>query len=116
VLVHNPSFAMGRGLDLHVHTAHMMNGAYSFVSNAALRMDEDILEVDSDGSHYVNGIHVDLPATIRGFSVTRDIEQVCKGNESKRCSDVLTLTIPLLENDALRIKVASSVKRYCVQF
>ena len=109
MLVHNPSLAMGAGLDLQVRTAHMMNGAYSFVSNAALRIGKDVLEVISDGSHYVNGVHVDLPATVGGFLVTRTVEQVCKGKELKRCSDVITFNIPLLENDALRIKVASSM-------
>ena len=56
VLVHNPAFALGKGLDLHVRTAHMLNGAYSFVSNAALRIGDDVLEVASDGSYFINGL------------------------------------------------------------
>ena len=45
ILVQNPTFSAGKGLDIHVRTSHMMNGAFSFISNAALRIGKDVFEV-----------------------------------------------------------------------
>ena len=110
VLVHNPAFALGKGLDLHVRTAHMLNGAYSFVSNAALRIGDDVLEVASDGSYFINGMNnVDLPTMVGGFTVSKSSEQVCKGKEGDKCSQVITFSVSLMDNDNIRIRVASNM-------
>jgi hypothetical protein len=110
VLVHNPAFALGKGLDLHVRTAHMLNGAYSFVSNAALRIGDDVLEVASDGSYFINGMNnFDLPKMVGGFAVSKSSEQFCKGKEGDKCSQVITFSVSLVDNDSIRIRVASNM-------
>jgi len=110
ILVRNPSFALGQGLDLHVRTAHMMNQAFSFVSNAALKIGKDILEVTSGGDHLVNGVlNTELPATVGGFEVSKSITSTCSGKLNKKCADVILFNIVLMGNDEISIKVASNM-------
>ena len=110
VLVQNPSFAEGKGLDLHVRTEHMMDGAFSFVSNAALRIGDDVFEVVSDGSYFLNGVKdAQLPARIGGFVLTKFVGKMCKGNTHNLCSDVTSFNVLLPGNDAVRFKVASDM-------
>ena len=110
MLVSNPSFDFGQGLDIHVRTKHMSNQQYSFVSNAAVRIGNDVLEVVDDGSHFVNGvISAELPAKLGGFAVTKNVQQVCKGRDGDRCSEVTNFFVSLAGGDAIRIKVASNM-------
>jgi hypothetical protein len=88
----------------------MVNQQFSFVSNAAVRIGDDVLEVVDDGSHYINGVlNAELPATIGDFIVTKNVQEVCKGKENDRCSDVISFVIALVGGDAIRIKVASKM-------
>ena len=106
----NPTFASGKGLDIHVRTKHMVNQQYSFVSNAAVRIGDDVLEVVDDGSHYINGVlNAELPATTGDFIVTKSVQEVCKGKEGDKCSDVISFVVALVGGDAIRIKVASKM-------
>lgn len=54
VLLQNPSFGGGLGLDVHGRTR--MRYQYSYVESAALRIGEDTLEVSSFGGYSINGI------------------------------------------------------------
>jgi len=87
----------------------MMNGAYSFVSNAALRIGSDVFEVISDGSHYLNGVLNDDPLTVGGFGISKMSERVSQGREPKRCSDVISFIVELIDRNSISIKVASSM-------
>ena len=110
VLVQNPSFASGKGLDLHVRTEHMMDGAFSFVSNAALRIGNEVFEVASDGSHLLNGVlNAQLPARVGGYVLTKFVGEMCKGTTHNLCSDVTSFNVALPGNDAIRFKVASNM-------
>lgn len=88
----------------------MVNQQFSFVSNAAVRIGDDVLEVVDDGSHYINGVlNAELPATIGDFIVTKNVQEVFKGKENDRCSDVISFVVALVGGDAIRIKVASKM-------
>jgi hypothetical protein len=72
VLVRSNNFANGLGLDIHVRTKH--RGMFSYISTAAIRIGNEILEVTGkSGLYYLNGMaNVVLPATIAGFSITHE--------------------------------------------
>jgi hypothetical protein len=70
VLVHSDKFANGLGLDIHVRTKH--RGVFSYITSAAMRIGNEVLEVTGkNGLYYLNGVsNAALPATIAGFSIT----------------------------------------------
>ena len=71
VLLQNPSFNQKQGMDIHVRTKHIRE--LSYVSSAAVRIGDDILEVHSD-KYFVNGIeNAELPITVGGFELTRKV-------------------------------------------
>ena len=92
VMARSPSFGEGLGLDLHIRTEMINEGAWSFISNAALRIGEDVLEIAAkDSSILVNGKSVDLslPMAFAGqYSIVR-MEQDNDG--SKRVIVVVKL-------------------------
>lgn len=68
VLLQNPSFNDRQGMDVHIRTKHIRD--MSYVVAAAVRIGDDILEVQSD-QYFVNGDkNAPLPATLGGFKVT----------------------------------------------
>lgn len=70
VLAQSPTFADGLGLDVHIRTG--IQSRYSRITNGAVKIGEDILEVLLDGSHYFNGMHgelADTPSEISGFEL-----------------------------------------------
>jgi len=110
ILVQNPTFSSSKGLDLHVRTSHMMNGAFSFISNAALRIGKDVFEVVNDGTYFLNGVkNAQLPATIGGFAVSKYDGQICKGSNNDICSKVTSFNVELTGKAAIRFKVASAM-------
>jgi hypothetical protein len=57
VLLHNPEFAEGRGLDVHIRT--QTRTWWSFVETAVVRIGEDVLEVQGGsggGEYWINGV------------------------------------------------------------
>ena len=108
--MNNRDFASGKGLDVHVRTAHMLDNKFSYVSNAAVKIGNDIFEVVENGSHYLNGIlNSPLPSRVGGFVVTKIVEPVCKGRDGSNCIDIVDFNLALTGNDAIRIKVASGM-------
>jgi len=116
VLVNNAEFDNGKGLDLHVRTEQLMpEGAYSFVSDAALRIGNDVLEVGKDGSHYFNGEkNAVFPITVGGFPATRSVRENCiqnaeNGETPLGCSAMLTYDIAVGEDEHIQMKVAKGM-------
>ena len=54
VFLHAPDFRNGTGLEIHVRTS--IRYWYSYIESAALKIGNDILEVDSFGQYAFNGI------------------------------------------------------------
>ena len=54
VLVRNPSFANGLGMDIHARTK--VRREYSYITNAAVRIGNDTLEVASFGVYLLNDL------------------------------------------------------------
>jgi hypothetical protein len=75
-LARSNEFGSGLGLDLHVRTE--IKDGWSFISNAALRIGEDIFEVAKDGTYYLNGIaNLPLPALLAGtYKVSKEDSMV----------------------------------------
>jgi hypothetical protein len=79
-MIHNPGFGEGKGLDLHVRTEHMLEKKYAFMSNAALRIGDDILEITADGNDFVNGnAAAHFPLWFAGHAVNKTVEEKCWG-------------------------------------
>ena len=57
VLMASKEFNNGQGLDIHIRTTRVDNAyvSYSYISGAAVRVGNDVLEVKEDGSILVNG-------------------------------------------------------------
>jgi hypothetical protein len=54
VLLHCPAFESGLGLDVHIRTK--IRHDMSYISSVALRISSDVLEVESQGVYYLNGV------------------------------------------------------------
>jgi hypothetical protein len=68
VLLQSKDFESGLDLDVHIRT-HMRRDM-SYISSAALRIGTDILEVESQGLYYLNGVAgADLPSEFGGFEI-----------------------------------------------
>jgi hypothetical protein len=70
VLIHSSAFGSGLGLDIHIRTK--MRRDMSFISSAALRIGSDVIEVESQGVYYLNGVlnAAPLPTDFSGFAFT----------------------------------------------
>jgi hypothetical protein len=67
VLLHSSAFESGLGLDVHIRTK--IRRDMSYISSAALRIGSDVLEVESQGVYYLNGVlSAALPAKFSGFA------------------------------------------------
>lgn len=51
------SDSFGGGLGLHIHVRTEINQDWSLISNVAVQIGAEVLEVLQDGSHYFNGVH-----------------------------------------------------------
>jgi len=66
VLVKTPTFDNGQGLDVHIRT--QMVDDWSYISDIAVRIGDDILEVGSKAVYWLDGIAgAELPSTVGGF-------------------------------------------------
>jgi len=80
------------------------------VSNAAIGIGPDVLEVVHDGMYFINGLsHVPFPSMIGGFEVTKSVDRICRGDARQLCSNATIFMVRLNGNDAIRIKVASNM-------
>jgi hypothetical protein len=68
VLLQSKDFESGLDLDVHIRT-HMRRDM-SYISSAALRIGTDVLEVESQGIYYLNGVAgADLHSEFGGFEI-----------------------------------------------
>jgi hypothetical protein len=114
--VNNESFDNNSGLDLHVRLEQLMpEGAYSFVSDAALRIGNDVLEVHNDGSYSFNGQEgAEFPLSLGGFPATRSVKANCiqngeNGEAPLGCTSMLTYDVTVGEKEHIQMKVAKDM-------
>jgi hypothetical protein len=68
VLLQSKAFESGLGLDVHIRT--QMRRGISYISSAVLRIGSDVLEVESQGVYYLNGVAgAELPSEFSGFEL-----------------------------------------------
>jgi hypothetical protein len=68
VLLQSKMFGSGLGLDVHIRTK--IRRDMSYIANAALRIGTDVLEVESKGVHFLNGVAGADLSEISGFPLT----------------------------------------------
>jgi hypothetical protein len=67
VLLHSTAFESGLGLDVHIRTK--IRRDMSYIASAAIRIGKDLLEVESQGVYWLNGVlNAALPAEFSGFA------------------------------------------------
>ena len=72
ILCSSDGFANGQGLDIHIRTTIRKN--WSFISAAAVRIGNSILEVHSFGKYYVDGVEAaPLNQDFGGFRIAREV-------------------------------------------
>jgi hypothetical protein len=82
ILFQSSQFKAHLGVDLHIRTA--MRRDMSYISNAALRIGTDLLEVTSRGIYYLNGVRgANMPNEISGFPIAHS-----QPNENQHVFDV----------------------------
>jgi len=75
VLLHSELFGddhgHGGGLDIHIRSAPIKT-VFSYVSDAAIRVGKDVLEVSGYGKHSINGVSQEVGSTgqVAGYSVS----------------------------------------------
>jgi hypothetical protein len=70
-------FASGLGIAIHVRTSRVDSPriSYSYISSAAVKIGEHILEISDDGELLVNGDKAsDEPSSFAGYSLARNIK------------------------------------------
>jgi hypothetical protein len=66
IFIQSKDFESGLRLDVHIRT-HMRRDM-SYISSAVLRIGSDVLEVESQGLYYLNGVaNAELPGEFSGF-------------------------------------------------
>jgi cysteine-rich repeat protein len=69
LLIHTAEFESGVSLDVHIRTK--IRHDMSYISSAALRIGKDLLEVESQGVYWLNGVlNADLPVKFSGFALS----------------------------------------------
>lgn len=73
MLTRSKSFGFGSGLDVHIRTTRVDNNSkdldYSYISAAAVKIGDDILEVNEDGDLIINGNTIVLLASQQHHTV-----------------------------------------------
>jgi hypothetical protein len=82
VLARSVEFGAGLGMDVHARTSIV--DSWSLISDAAIRIGEDIFEVANDDTYLLNGKDsVEFPFTMAGqYTVTKFTESISKTDES----------------------------------
>ena len=95
VMLSSPSFASGSGLSVHIRTTRMDGKlfSYSYISGAAVGIGNDVLEVQQDGTLFVNGKrHVNNDASLPTEFATYPFTKNMIGKKKKITQYVLNLT------------------------
>lgn len=73
VMVQNPDFASGLGMDIHIRTKRTRN--WSYISNAVVRIGKETLEImgGSDGKYWINGVGGGELTALSGFAITHRV-------------------------------------------
>jgi hypothetical protein len=104
-MTRSADFGPGLGLDVHARTSIV--DTWSLISNAAVRIGDDIFEVVNDGTHYLNGKqNVDFPLMMAGkYIVTKsvDVFKSVGENGDETASDQEHYTIELGNSQKITI-------------
>lgn len=87
------------GLRLDIHARTSITADWSYISEAAVRIGDDVLEVDSHGAHYLNGqSNITFPFALGGrYMVNQTVKEVFPG--MYRTDTLIDLEVQGDEND-----------------
>jgi len=109
VMIHNENFNGYAGMDLHVRTEQIESGEYSFISDVALRLGSDILEVRKNGSVFLNHKSMDasqFPLVVGGFPATIEKDDKCFDiGQIHTCVASQTVEVVVGEHEKITFKV-----------
>ena len=111
MLVKNPQFSDGLGLFIHVRTK--IEKHWSYVKNAAIKIGDDVLEVEGRGKvwdksaesvYFINGmINATLPFSISAmFPLTYAKEKICN-KEGSNCVEAAVYMIDLENGESIKV-------------
>jgi von Willebrand factor type D domain len=106
VMARSKEFANGLGLNVHART-EIIEGTWSLISQAAVKIGDDILEMTNQGDIYYNGNKIedferDLPTALSGsYNITRIVNYI--GNDKIPKTD---LNIILYEGEKNKIRLS----------
>jgi hypothetical protein len=69
IFLQSKDFESGLGLDVHIRTVPICDVIRrTYISSGVLRIGSDVLEVESQGLYYLNGVaNAELPSEFSGF-------------------------------------------------
>jgi hypothetical protein len=72
--------SVASGIDIHARTTMIDN--WSLISNAAIKIGKDVLEIVNDNTYYLNGVkNVGFPLTMDGQHVVKHHDEMFTSNE-----------------------------------
>jgi len=104
-----PKFDHNKGLNIHLRTEFVEPNKWSTIASMAVKIGEDVLEVQNNGSYFLNGVALpDLTdSSLSGHELTQAGDKSGTRNY---------FTIDLKDNISLDIKVRNSGKRDSLSF
>jgi hypothetical protein len=99
------SFSTDLGIDIHVRTKIVDN--WSLISNVAIRIGSDTIEITNDNTHYFNGVKdTSLPLMLaEKFEVTRNEEKFLASLDPEAPTD--TMMVYTIQLEKGRVKVSN---------
>jgi von Willebrand factor type D domain len=105
VMARSASFGNNTSIDIHARTTMVDN--WSLISNAAIKVGKDILEIVNDNSYYLNGVkNVGFPLTMDGQHVVKHHEEMFTSNEEVDAKPEV-MAVYTIEVDTGSIKVSN---------
>ncbi len=117
VFMRSLDFALGLGLHIHIRTTRRFD--YSFISGVAMKVGDDILEVETDGSLIINGILVtaadeDDDLLLSLFSPSYPLTKTLKGSNKSITVYNITLSSKTGDLKSVQIRLNSNLGMFFV--
>jgi hypothetical protein len=97
--------SVSSGIDIHARTTMIDN--WSLISNAAIKIGNDVLEIVNDNTYYLNGVkNVGFPLTMDGQHVVKHHDEMFTSNEEADAKPEV-MAVYTIEVDTGVIKVSN---------
>jgi hypothetical protein len=102
-MARSASYGNNTSIDIHARTTMVDN--WSLISNAAIKVGNDVLEIVNDNSHYLNRVKItDFPLTIAGkYTVSKHEEMFTNNEETDATPEVMVVYSIELDTGAIKV-------------